>query len=50
MKYDLNCLPIGFGLCIIYRLYKGAIHGKENKFAHDSSPIHVNYNLSNNIC
>ena len=40
-------------LYIIYRLYKDAIHGKQiktNKFPHDSSHIHVNYNLSNNVC
>ena len=38
---------------IIYRLYKDAIHEKQikaNKFLYDSSPIHVNYNLSNNVC
>ena len=53
-KYCVNGrIPFPWVLYIIYRLYKDAIHGKQikaNKFPHDSSPIHVNYNLSNNIC
>ena len=52
-KYCVNGrIPWPWVLYIIYRLYKDAIHGKQikaNKFPHDSSPIHVNYNLSN-IC
>ena len=53
-KYCVNGrIPWPWVLYIIYRLYKDAIHGKQikvNKFSHDSSPIYVNYNLSNNIC
>ena len=53
-KYCVNGrIPWPWVLYIIYRLYKDATHGKQikaNKFPHDSSPIHVNYNLSNNIC
>ena len=53
-KYCVNGrMPWPWFLYIIYRLYKDAIHGKkikENKFPHDSSPIQVNYNLSNNVC
>jgi hypothetical protein len=26
-------MPIGFGFCILYSLYKGAIHGKEKNIS-----------------
>ena len=51
--YENGRMPWPLVLYIIYRLYKDAIHEKQikaNKFLHDSSPIHVNYNMSNNVC